>query len=144
MGRIRRLVLVMAMAGAGSALFGSPAAASVDSAGNMSAGIYNLTPYTWTLVAAVAPTDPIIPGSYGNCGVPPGPTCWYAAPPATIAPGAGAVYKLGPRSREVGSSTFNYYGAYFTYRVDVVGGPAEYVTVTWSQCTCSGLNGTSG
>ena len=48
----RRVVLSLLVAGAGSALFASPAAAGgVDcDTGILTAAVYNVTPYTWTLV----------------------------------------------------------------------------------------------
>jgi hypothetical protein len=140
---VRRLVLFMAViaawSGAGSALLTSPAAAGgVDDRGRLSAAIYNYTPYTWTLVTVQAgPPCPYNDPTGQN-------RCWAAAPPATVAPGAAPVFQLDPNDSE--SALFGTkfgYDAYFTYRVDVLGGGTpEYVTLAISQCECSGTYGT--
>lgn len=132
MQAIRRLVVGTAMAvvctGAGSALLASPAAADVDTgSGVFAAGVYNSSPYTWTLVAASAPNT-----GRGDCsGTVDG--CWVAYPAATIAPGKGMIYRIAPYENDAPGICFgNYkflYDAWFTYRVDVLGGPPEYVTV---------------
>ena len=48
----RRVVLLLLVAGAGSALWASPAAAGGfdPNSGLLTAAVYNVTPYTWTLV----------------------------------------------------------------------------------------------
>ena len=50
----RRVVLLLLVAGAGSALFASPAAAGgvASDTGLLTAAVYNVTPYTWTFVQA--------------------------------------------------------------------------------------------
>lgn len=146
MQAIRRLVVVMAMAvvcmGAGLALSASPAlAGGVDTNNNglLSAAIYNATPYTWTLVAAYAPGNPP-GGSLGNGG-------WNTAPGSTIQPGGSTLYRLNPWQALSGGICGGYneyfFDAYITYRVDVLGGPPEYVNLVingpWNQNYC--LNG---
>jgi hypothetical protein len=138
----RRLVLVLAAAvmcaGAGSALLASPAAAGgVDDRGRLSAAVYNFTPYTWTLVSVQQGA----PCPYND---PTGENrCWAAPPPQTVAPGASPVYQLDPNDSESAPFSTKFgYDAYFTYRVDVLGGGApEYVTIAISQCACSGVYG---
>jgi hypothetical protein len=127
----RRLVLVLLVAGvwsgAGSALLASPAAAGgVDGdTGVLSAAVYNATPYTWTLVAAGAPNT-----GRGDCN---GSSCWNTYPAATIPPGGGGLYRINSYDFEGGGICFGNFKASFdawmTYRVNVVGGPPEYVTV---------------
>ena len=58
----RRVVLWVSVAGAGSALFASPAAAGgVDgNTGVLTAAVYNVTPYTWTLVQSGSFTRPAV------------------------------------------------------------------------------------
>lgn len=124
----RRVLLVLGVAavcaGAGSAVFASSAlAGGVDpGSGLLSAAVYNITPYAWTLVAAQAP------GS-AACS----PSCWDTVPAQTIQGGDAAIYRLNSNDPEGGGICFgNYkYGfdAYFTYRVDVLGGAPEYATV---------------
>ncbi len=139
---IWRVVLVVVVAGlwagAGSALFASPAfAGGPESDGNFAAGIYNFTPYPWTLVAQNAPNV----GGFNCSG-----NCWVNAPGQTIAPGTEMVYRLMPNTKlsagGAGGQELGYDG-YMTYKVDVVGGPPEYVTITVSQCECSGVYGSS-
>jgi hypothetical protein len=146
MRAIRRVVLVLAVAGvsagAGSALLASPAfAGGVDPNNNglLSAAIYNLSPYTWTLVAAQAPANP--PGNQvGNGG-------WATQPQPTIQPGGATVYRLQPWDSATGGICLGYsdydFDAYITYRVDVLGGPPEYANLVingvWNQNAC--LNG---
>ena len=100
-----------------------------------SAGVYNLTPYPWTLVTQNAPPQ------NGRCGQ---GTCWYAPPAQTIAPGTEMIYRLNanlikscgvdpPVPCEWG------YDGYMVYKVDVFGGPPEYVTIAVSQCQCGGI-----
>ena len=80
----------------------------------LAAAFYNVTPYPMTLVG--------YDSSYG----------WYT-PPATIQPGSGAVYVLagsGVLSGGICIGTWkNSYHAWMTYRVDVLGGPPEYLTM---------------
>ena len=135
------LVLVAAVlwAGAGSALLTSPAAAGgVDDRGRLSAAIYNYTPYTWTLVDYRSPA----PCPYND---PTGQNrCWAQLPTDTVAPGATPIYQLDPNDNE--GSIFGQkfgYDASFTYKVDVLGGAPEYITVGISQCQCSGTYGSS-
>ena len=117
-----RAVIVMAAAvlwaGAGSALLTSTAAAGgVDSgSGLLSAAVYNLSPYPMTLVASGTPSG-------GG---------WSTAP-GNIAPGGASGYALNPWKAEGGGICIgdyrSHFDAYMTYRVDVLGGPVEYVTV---------------
>ena len=139
----KRVVLVMAatfvLAGAGWALFASPAAAGgVDDRGRLSAAIYNYTPYTWTLVDYRSPA----PCPYND---PTGQNrCWAQLPTDTVAPGETPIYQLDPNDNE--GSIFGQkfgYDASFTYRVDVLEGAPEYITVGISQCQCSGTYGSS-
>jgi len=148
MRTLRRVVLVLAVAlvgaGAGSALFASPAlAGSVEPGpfgyGVLSASIVNAIPYTWTLVAAYAPLAP--PTAHGTGE-------WTAGPASTIPPGGSTVYQLnswmtvneGPECFGPDEYAFD---AYITYRVDVLGGPPEYANVLingdWNNNLC--LNG---
>lgn len=143
MSAVRRIMLMLGVAavcaGAGSALSASPArAGSVDdnNGGLLSAAIYNLTPYTWTLVAAQAPANP--PGtSTGGGG-------WNTSPASTIPAGGAGLYRLQPWQGLTGcfgSSPLTYsFDAYMTYRVDVLGGAPEYATVViwgnWNRNIC--------
>ncbi len=134
----RRLVTVLAAAvlwaAAGSALLTSPAfAGNVDSNGFLNAAVYNSTPYTMTLVTAqtIATAD-------GGCAT----GCWYTQPAQTLAPGAGSLFQLGHNtSQSYLFSNFYGYDGYFTYRVDVVGGAPEYITVGISQAQSNGIYG---
>ena len=138
----RRLVVVLAAtflwAGAGSALLASPAAAGgVGDDGTLSAAIYNSTPYTWTLVTAQAT---------GSCIY--GTQCWQTVPAQTLAPGAASLFQLNPNLFDgpVIGNLWSFragFDGFFTYRVDVLGGAPEYVTVGMSQCHCTGTYGTS-
>jgi hypothetical protein len=135
---MRRLLLVVVVAGlwtgAGAALFASSAmAGGIDeSTGVYAAAIYNFTPYTWTRVAYLTPEA-------GICGA----TCWNQDPAKTIAPGTAMVYKISANMSKGDGRTLQEYGydAWMTYRVDVLGGPAEYVTVALSQAQCYGFYG---
>jgi hypothetical protein len=138
----RRVVVVLLVVGAGSALWASPAAAGgVDDNGLLSAAVYNLTPYPMTLVAADTPgTTPQNPQG-GNF--------WNTRPANTVAPGGAGVYRLNSNYKPGSGICFGDYlfgfDAYMTYRVDVLGGPPEYVTVAISQAkshsptTCGGF-----
>ena len=139
-GVARRFVTVLAAAvlwaGAGSALLTSSAFAGGVDTGNglLSAAIYNSTPYTWTLVTAQNPT----PCSGGGC--------WVTVPGQTIGPGAASLFQIQPNVNQgpVLGNAFSIkigYDGYFTYRVDVVGGAPEYITVGISQCHCTGVYG---
>ncbi len=134
----RRLVTVLAAAvlwaAAGSALLTSSAfAGGVDVNGNgaLNAAVYNSTPYTWSLVTAQSI-------NVGLCAT----GCWYTQPAQTLAPGAGSLFQLGPNLSETAyfSAKFGFDG-YFTYRVDVAGGPPEYITVGISQAWSNGTYG---
>lgn len=126
-----RFVLVLAAAvlcgSAGSALFASSAVAGdVNSnTGIFEAAVYNATPYTMTLVAAGAPNI-----GRGNCN---GSSCWSTYPAGTIPAGGGGLYRIASYDFEGGGICFGNWKASFdawmTYRVNVVGGPPEYVTV---------------
>ena len=122
----RRAVLVLLVAGAGSAVFASSAVAGpVDhKSGILTAGAYNATPYTWTLVAA---------GQWDQYS-----QNFFAlrtTPAQTLAPGAGSLFALNANYNLycLGVSWDYGYDGFFTYRVDVVGGPPEYVTVAITQ-----------
>ena len=117
---LRRILSTLGVAalcaGAGLALLASPAhAGQVDynNGGLLSAAVYNLTPYTWTLVAQSG--------------------AWSTAPPATIAPGGGGGYALSPYQTRTPGACFGHdaydFDAYMTYKVDVLGGPPEYANV---------------
>lgn len=134
----KRVVIVMAAAvlwaGAGSALWASPASAGgVDwNSGVLSAAVYNVTPYTWTLVDQK---------SFNSFGQYVGDL--QTVPAATIAPGGASGFGIGSNAYLVciaGPAGLWWYGydAYFTYRVDVLGGPPEYVTVGISQLESNG------
>lgn len=134
----RRLVLVLLLAPAGAALAAPTASAGgFADDGTYKAAVYNFTPYTWTLVGASTP-----PGG-GACG---NNSCWNPAPAQTIAPGESPVYGLRPNYIDGGGITFGYtfgYASWMTYRVNVVGGPPEYVTVALSQEYETGLHGSA-
>jgi len=135
---MRRLLLVVIIAGvwtgAGATLFASSAmAGGVDeSTGVYSAAVYNFTPYTWTRVAYLTPEA-------GICGA----TCWNQDPAKTIAPGTAMGYKLSANMAKGDGRVLAEYGydGWMTYRVDVLGGPPEYVTIALSQAACFGLYG---
>jgi hypothetical protein len=123
---VRRLVLSMVVAvafsGAGSAVLASTAAAGgVDgNSGVLTAAVYNVTPYTWTLVQS---------GSFTSTNADAG--ALQTTPAATIPPGQASLYGLNSNAYlncVVGLWWYGY-DSYFTYRVDVLGGPAEYFTV---------------
>jgi hypothetical protein len=133
---VRRLMLSMAVAvafsGAGSALLASPAAAGgVDrSSGVLSAAVYNVTPYTWTLVAA---------RSFMNTGADAG--ALQTTPAATIAPGGASGYGMNSNAYlDCLGNSLSWYGydSYFTYQVDVLGGPSEYLTVAITGADSTG------
>jgi hypothetical protein len=131
----RRLVTVLAAAvlcaTAGSAFMASSAfAGGVDGNGFLNAAVYNSTPYTWTLVTAQ--TIPTATGCQNGC--------WSGPPAGTLAPGAGSLYQLVYNvSKTAYGSVFFGYDGYFTYQVDVAGGPPEYITVGISQAYSSGF-----
>ena len=139
----RRVVTVLVAVGllvsAGSAVLTSSASAGgiSNTTGIMNALVRNLTPYTMTLVAAETPgTTPLYPN---------GGDFWYARPPDTIAPGGDGGWVLRPNdnyNRGPGGYVYGY-DAYMTYRVDVLGGPAEFVTVAISQAESTGSYGTA-
>jgi hypothetical protein len=133
MRAVRRVMLMLAVAalcaGAGSALFASSAfAGGVDgNTGILTAAAYNATPYTWTLV------DHKSFDSNGNYS-----SDLQTVPAATISPGGGSLFGMYSNYSLSCFGTWKYgYDAYFTYRVDVVGGPPEYVTVGISQLEVS-------
>jgi hypothetical protein len=120
MRTLRRVVLVLAVAlvgaGAGSALLASVALAGIDSSGRLHTSVYNTTPYTWTLVAS---------GGNDKGG-------FNTGPASTLSPGQGTEVISYPWDAVSGGICLNtkyQYAEYFTYRVDVLGGPPEYVTV---------------
>ncbi len=130
----RRVVLWVLVAGAGSALFASPAAAGgvAWDTGVLTAAVYNVTPYTWTLVQARSFTS-----TGGDAGA------LQTTPAATIAPGGGSLFGMNSNAYLVciaGPAGLWWYGydSYFTYQVDVLGGPPEYVTVGICQAESNG------
>jgi hypothetical protein len=132
----RRMVRVLAAAvlwaGAGSALLTSTAAAGgVDvGSGLLSAAIYNSTPYTWTYITEQSPA---LCDNHG---------CWQTSVAGTLPPGGASLFQLQPNTSKSGYfSVFYGYDGYFTYRVDVVGGPPEYITVGISQAHSNGIYG---
>ena len=133
MRAVRRVMLMLTVAavcaGGGSALFASSAfAGGVDgSTGILTAAAYNATPYTWTLV------DHKSFDSNGNYS-----SDLQRVPAATISPGGASLFGMYSNYSLSCFGTWKYgYDAYFTYRVDVVGGPPEYVTVGISQLEVS-------
>jgi hypothetical protein len=126
-------------AGAGSALFASPAlAGAVDTgSGYLTGALYNLTPYTWTKVEEASPAP-----CQDNDGHYTVSNCWYQQDlPGTIAPAGSAGYTLDSNHYETPDlpNGFRYtigYDAWVTYQVDVLGGPPEYVTFAVSNCYC--------
>jgi hypothetical protein len=131
----RRVVLVLLVAGAGSALWASPAAAGgVDDNGVLIAAIYNLTPYPMTLVAAETPgTTPQNPQG-GN---------FWNTRPTDVPVGGGSLYRLNTNYNPssgicIGDYLFGF-DAYMTYRLDVLGGPPEYVTLAITQAKSHSL-----
>ncbi len=138
---VKRLMLIVCVAGlwagAGSAVFASSAMAGgpIESTGIYAAGIYDLTPYPWTLVESSTP-------ELGRCANT-GTTCWDKAPAQTIAPGAAMIYQVKPNFASGDGRVLAEYGydAWMTYRVDILGGPPEYVTVAISQLACFGFDG---
>lgn len=139
---MRRWVSVLAVAvgmSSGSALLASPASAgAVDDRGRLSAGIYNTTPYPWTLVAA----KQLTPCPYND---PTGQNrCFASQPPGTLPAGSDADYAIDPNDSESAlfSTKFGY-DVYFTYRVDLLDGRSDYVTVSVTDCQCSGIYGSS-
>jgi hypothetical protein len=135
---LRRLLLIGVIAAltsaAASVLFAAPAlAGGVDeNTGVYSAAVYNFTPYTWTLVASGTPEA-------GRCGA----TCWNPAPAKTIPAGTAMGYGLSANYANGDQRTFQIYGydGWMTFRVDVLGGPPEYVTVALTQAYCFGFEG---
>ena len=144
----RRIALVLVVVGVGSALWTSSSAAIIDGDGSLRANIYNLTPYTWTLVASGAPTaSPFSPEGCSGVACVAWPckdqhmsTCWATLPAAKIKPGeSSGIYKLVPNSHEYDNCcTLWGYDGYFTYKVEVLGGPPEYVTVAITGAQSNG------
>jgi hypothetical protein len=136
-------VLVWAAASVWAALLAPSAlAGSIDTSnGVLSATFTNATPYTWTKVAEASPQSCIAGGvSY--------PQCWLTRAAPTISPGGVTRFELWPNLLNlpvIGNlySTQIGYNAWVTYRVDVLGGAPEYVTVTITQCYCTFVYGTS-
>jgi hypothetical protein len=126
------LAAAVLCAAAGSAVLTSSAfAGDVDSNGFLNAAVYNSTPYTMSLVRAESiPTGDCVTG------------CWYTQPAQTLAPGAGSLFQLGHNvSKSYLFSDYYGFDGYFTYRVDVVGGAPEYITVAISQAQSNGIYG---
>lgn len=142
------LATALLCAGAGSALFASPAAAGDINFDNglLTAAVYNLTPYTWTLVAenAPGPNSYPFPCGYGpSAGAP--ANCWRQAP-GNMAPGGASLFQI----HENGGGYACFFGGqaeafdgYFTYRVDVLAGSPEYVTVAISGLAENGSCGSA-
>ncbi len=138
----RRLALlaVVCVVGAGAwlALFAAPAfAGDVNNDGLLSAAVYNVTPYTMTLVAAQTP-----PGYFGNCGG----SCWRTRPAQTIAPGESSLWQV--QAQHVTYNLFNYlqtatFDAWFTYQFDVLGDHPEYETVVLWSTYVAGVGGSN-
>jgi hypothetical protein len=158
----RRLGALVAVAGlwasVGSGVFAAPALAGGVDPGNsglLSAALYNVTPYTWTLVSATSPPGGPA-GNSDNCArlysPQNGPGCWDTLPQPTIAPGGGSLYRLRPWEDLTGGicGGDDKYGfdAYITYRVNVLGGPPEYATLLiageWINNLCLGGKGDPG
>jgi hypothetical protein len=124
-------------AGAGSALLAPSAlAGSIDNDNGTLGGLFsNATPYTFTKVAEGSPV---------SCTFNETPTsqCWISPAADTIPPGGSTSFILLPNVfQRPGRGTPGYkfgYDAWVTYRVDVLGGPSEYVTVTVTDCYCTG------
>ena len=130
-----RAIRVLLAAGIAAARLAPPASAGgVDRNGTLSAAFYNSTPYTVTLAGI---------GYAANCTTSDG-RCWYTQPAGTIPAGGASLFSLAPNANKSGYfSQLWGYDAWFSYRVDVVGGPSEYITVGISQCQCSGIYGNS-
>lgn len=131
--RVLSMAVAVALAGAGSAIVTSTAAAGgVDgNTGILTAGAYNATPYTWTLVADKQFDQS---GRYVGGLVSP--------PAATVAPGGGSLFGMGSNYYDQCFGLWQYgYDAYFTYRVDPLGAPSEYLTVGMSQLQTSSIGG---
>ena len=138
------VVLLVLALGAGSALSPPPAAAGgvrggLAGDGFLDGALYNLTPYTMHFVSANAP-DLGGGGDINRCRQ--APSCWGDGGVlpggwgfGDIKPGAYQVYGL--NSWQAGSNCAvstgiaAYYSAYITYRVDVIGGPPEYLTLAY-------------
>jgi hypothetical protein len=128
------LSVAVLSAGAGSALLASPANAGwvdVPNGGLLVSFTSNLTPYTWTLVAAQ---------SRGG---------WFETPASTLQPGDSPRYVVYPYQTRTpgicfGNDAFDY-DAYLTYQVNVLGGPPEYANVviwgTYTDNLCLGAHG---
>lgn len=132
---VRRVLSILGAAalcaGAGSALLASPAHAGWVDTGNgglLVSFTSNLTPYTWTLVAA-----------YSQGG-------WFETPASTLEPGDSPRYVVRPYQTRApgicaGNDAYDY-NAYLTYEVSVLGGPPEYANVviwgSWTDNYCLG------
>ena len=134
---LRRVLSILGVAalcaGAGSALLASPAHAGwvdIPNGGLLVSFTSNVTPYTWTLVAA-----------YSQGG-------WWGgeSPASTLQPGDSPRYVVQPWQTRTpgicfGNNAFDY-NAYLTYKVDVLGGPPEYANVviwgSWTDNYCLG------
>lgn len=132
------LAAAVVCASAGSAVVTSSAfAGGVDGNGTLTAAVYNRTPYTWTLVAGKSIASGLCATNVGGCLV---------APAGTIAPGGASLYSVYPNLNSgcFFSAGVTYgYDAYFTYKVGVVGGPPEFITVGASQAYRNGDCGSS-
>jgi hypothetical protein len=146
MRAVRRLVMLLGVtifcAGGGSALLAAPALAgdvNTDT-GVLEAALYNVTPYPMTLVAAQTPGT--------TSQNPDGGDFWNTLPAGTIPVGGSMLYRVNANQDVspglcIGDYLFGY-DAYMTYRVDVLGGAPEYLTLaisgakSHSPTTCFG------
>jgi hypothetical protein len=143
--------LVWLVAVAGSALLPSTAAAggrvNVPEYGSWAAGLYNLSPYRFTLEKTKCVQDwPFDHQRYPSCWVNvPNTNPPTSSPPASLAPGKSGPYYLLPNTVE--SDSFGGekvgYNAWFTYRVDRPGAAPVYMSLSITGCSCSGSYGSS-
>src|SRR6478735_5291512 len=131
-GRTRRLVLILATAAASwcagsTVLTSSASAGGIDAnSGVLTAAVYNVTPYTMTLVQS---------GARDSVG---GVVSLQTIPAATVAPGGASLFALYANYNIRCGPGYQYgYDGYFTYRVDPLGAPSEYLTVAITQLAVS-------
>ena len=107
--RVTVAITIMILAIVGTTVFAATArAGGVDTnTASLDGAIYNLTPYTWTLVSANAPAACIAPN----------PGCYESPPSQTVAPGGGFVWQIGPNVDQSYLFSLKFgYDVYFTYR----------------------------
>lgn len=131
-GRMRRSVLILATAAASwcagsTVLTSSASAGGIDAnSGVLTAAVYNVTPYTMTLVQS---------GARDSVG---GVVSLQTIPAATVAPGGASLFALYANYNIRCGPGYQYgYDGYFTYRVDPLGAPSEYLTVAITQLAVS-------